>query len=81
MNKKIIDSVARSLGIDYSEANEQLENAETWMLESIQVISIVAGFEEDFGIEINPDQFDQFHKMSDIFEVVGGLISDKKRVI
>ena len=78
MKDKIIDSIAKSLCIDVSEAIEQLGNTDTWELESIQVISVVAGLEEDFGIEINPDQFEKFHEMSEICEFVGKLIGDEK---
>ncbi|MBE1445664.1 acyl carrier protein [Paenibacillus sp. OAS669] len=47
----------------------QLDTLDGW--DSVSIITLIAFFDQEFGLELNHDQISQFKKVSDIVEIIG----------
>lgn len=70
MLDKVIEIIRNQLGIDDAEITEDTNFKDDLGVDSLDLLELVMAFEEEYNIELNPEELEDIQTVGDVMEFI-----------
>ena len=70
MLDKVIEIIRKQLGLDDAEINEDTSFKDDLGVDSLDLLELVMAFEEEYNIELNPEELEDIQTVGDVCEFI-----------
>ena len=70
MLEKVIDIIREQLGLDDAEIDENTNFKDDLGVDSLDLLELVMAFEEEYNIELNPEELEDIQTVGDVVEFI-----------
>jgi acyl carrier protein len=70
MLEKVIDIIREQLGLDDAEIDENTSFKDDLGVDSLDLLELVMAFEEEYNIELNPEELEDIQTVGDVVEFI-----------